>query len=57
MKKQQHGGKRPGSGRPKLKKSEKKEATKVIRIPKSWSKKVFIVYNDDGGIFVKGQFK
>ncbi len=30
-----HGGKRPGSGRPKLKKSQKKEATKVMRIPVS----------------------
>ena len=56
MKKLTRGGKRTGSGRPKLKKSEKKEATKVIRIPKSWSKKVFIVYNDDGGILVKGRF-
>lgn len=30
-----HGGKRPGAGRPKLKDSEKKEPTKVIRIPES----------------------
>jgi len=30
-----HGGKRKGSGRPKLKKSEKKEPTKVMRIPNS----------------------
>lgn len=28
-----HGGKRKGSGRPKLKKSEKKEPTVVMRIP------------------------
>lgn len=33
MKKKTHGGKRPGSGRPKLKKSEKKEPTVVKRIP------------------------
>lgn len=33
--KKQHGGKRPGSGRPKLKKSQKKEPTVVMRIPKS----------------------
>jgi hypothetical protein len=31
--KKDHGGKRPGSGRPKLKKSEKKEPTVVKRIP------------------------
>lgn len=30
-----HGGKREGSGRPKLKKSEKKEPTKVMRVPVS----------------------
>jgi len=30
-----HGGKRKGSGRPKLKKKDKKELTKVIRIPVS----------------------
>lgn len=30
--KKNHGGKREGSGRPKLKKSEKKEATKVNRL-------------------------
>lgn len=30
-----HGGKRKGSGRPKLKKSDKKEPTVVMRIPKS----------------------
>lgn len=30
-----HGGKRSGSGRPKLKKSEKKEPSKVIRVPLS----------------------
>jgi hypothetical protein len=35
MKKKTHGGKRKGSGRPKLKKSEKKEETVVMRIPKS----------------------
>lgn len=35
MKKLAHGGKRPGSGRPKLKKSQKKEETVVMRIPKS----------------------
>lgn len=28
-----HGGKREGSGRPKLKKKDKKEPTKVVRIP------------------------
>lgn len=33
MSKKKHGGKRPGSGRPKLKKKEKKEPTKVMRIP------------------------
>ena len=30
-----HGGKRHGSGRPKLKKSQKKEPTKVVRVPLS----------------------
>lgn len=35
MKKKKHGGKREGAGRPKLKKSEKKEQTKVMRIPLS----------------------
>jgi hypothetical protein len=35
MKKPKHGGKREGSGRPKLKKSEKKEPTKIMRIPLS----------------------
>lgn len=30
-----HGGKRPGSGRPKLKKKDKKEPTEVMRVPKS----------------------
>lgn len=35
MKNKTHGGKRKGSGRPKLNKSEKKEPTKVIRIPVS----------------------
>ena len=29
------GGKRPGSGRPKLKDYEKKESTKVMRVPHS----------------------
>lgn len=33
--KSKHGGKRKGSGRPKLKKSKKKEPTVVMRIPKS----------------------
>lgn len=40
MKKPKHGGKRDGAGRPKLKKSEKKEATKVMRIPISKVKAV-----------------
>lgn len=31
--KKKRGGKRKGSGRPKLKKSEKKEPTKVLRVP------------------------
>jgi hypothetical protein len=35
MKKKTHGGKRKGSGRPKLNKSEKLEPTKVMRIPLS----------------------
>jgi len=35
MPKVTHGGKRPGSGRPKLKKSQKKEPTKVVRVPLS----------------------
>lgn len=30
-----HGGKRKGSGRPKLKKAQKKELTKVVRVPLS----------------------
>jgi hypothetical protein len=30
-----HGGKRKGAGRPKKKESEKKEPTKVMRIPES----------------------
>lgn len=30
-----HGGKRKGAGRPKMKDSEKKEPTKVMRIPHS----------------------
>lgn len=33
-----HGGKRKSSGRPKLKASEKKENTKVVRIPVSKEK-------------------
>lgn len=33
--KKNHGGKRKGSGRPKLSESEKKEPTKVIRVPVS----------------------
>lgn len=33
--KNKRGGKREGAGRPKLKKSEKKEPTKVMRIPHS----------------------
>lgn len=33
--KKKHGGKRKGAGRPKLKDSEKKEPTKVMRIPHS----------------------
>lgn len=33
--KKKHGGKRKGSGRPKLKDSEKKEKTKVMRVPVS----------------------
>lgn len=33
--KEKRGGKRKGSGRPKLKDSEKKEPTKVMRVPHS----------------------
>lgn len=33
--KSKHGGSRKGAGRPKLKKSEKKEPTKVMRVPVS----------------------
>lgn len=33
MKKLTHGGSRPGAGAKKKKKSEKKEPTKVIRVP------------------------
>jgi len=33
--KKTHGGKRNGAGRPKLKKSQKKEPTKTIRVPLS----------------------
>lgn len=40
VRKKQHGGERPGSGRPKLKKSEKKEPTKVMRVPVSKVKAV-----------------
>ena len=35
MKKKTHGGKRKGSGRPKLPDNQKKEPTKVMRIPVS----------------------
>lgn len=35
MKKSTHGGKRPGAGAKKKKKSEKKEPTKIMRIPLS----------------------
>jgi hypothetical protein len=35
MKKKQHGGSRPGAGAKKKKRSEKKEKTKVMRIPVS----------------------
>lgn len=35
MKQTKHGGKRKGSGRPKLPVDQKKEPTKVIRIPVS----------------------
>jgi hypothetical protein len=35
VKKTKRGGKRPGSGRPKLNQSDKKERTKVMRIPLS----------------------
>lgn len=35
MPKVTHGGKRPNAGRPKLKKSQKKEPTKVVRVPLS----------------------
>ena len=38
--KNNHGGKRPGSGRPKLKKKDKKEPTKVMRVPVSKVKEV-----------------
>jgi hypothetical protein len=40
MKKEKRGGTREGAGRPKLKKSEKKEATKVMRVPISKVKAV-----------------
>jgi len=33
--KNKHGGKRMNAGRPKLKKSQKKEPTKVVRVPLS----------------------
>jgi hypothetical protein len=42
-----HGGKRKGAGRPKLKASEKKEATKVMRIPLSKVDQVTIVIKQD----------
>ena len=35
-----HGGKRPGAGRPKLKDSEKKEETIVMRVPKRLKEKI-----------------
>lgn len=35
MKTKNHGGKRKGSGRPKLEASKKKEPTKVMRVPNS----------------------
>jgi len=35
MKKDNRGGKRKGAGRPKLKDSDKKEPTKVMRVPHS----------------------
>lgn len=35
-----HGGKRKGSGRPKLNKSDKKEPSKVMRIPLSFVDRV-----------------
>ena len=35
IKNKKHGGKRKGAGRPKLKPSEKKEPTKLMRIPLS----------------------
>ncbi len=35
MKKKTHGGTRKGAGRPKLKDYEKKEPTKVMRVPHS----------------------
>jgi hypothetical protein len=45
-KKKQHGGKRPGSGRPKLKKSQKKEPTKVVRVPMGKLKEVMKIIKD-----------
>ena len=47
MKKPKHGGKRKGAGRPKLKKSEKKEPTKVVRVPLSKLSAVMKLINDD----------
>lgn len=47
-----HGGKRDRSGRPK---GSIKEPTKVVRIPKSWSKKKVIVFNDDGSVLANGE--
>jgi hypothetical protein len=45
MKKEQRGGARIGAGRPKLKKSQKKEATKVMRVPLSKVKEVIKLIN------------
>lgn len=39
------GGKRKGAGRPKLKESEKKEQTKVMRIPNSIVDEVIDIIN------------
>jgi len=46
MSEKKHGGKRPGSGRPKLKKSQKKEQTKVVRVPVSKLKEVMNLIKD-----------
>ena len=42
-----HGGKRTGSGRPKLKKSQKKEPTKVVRVPLSKLSAVMKIIKND----------